>query len=314
MASKLVFMGTAELAAVILEKLAADPGCIIKAVVTQPDKPKGRDLKLQASPVKLTAQRQGLLLLQPVQSKSEPFIQQIRDLEPDLIVVAAYGQILSPALLQVPRHGCVNVHTSILPGYRGAAPIQRAIADGLTETGVTLIRMDSGLDTGPILATCRTPILPEDNAVTLHDRLALLGANLLLETLPGYIEGKITPVPQSAEGVSYASKIRKEDGKVNWRDDARIIWNRMRGFSPWPGIYTFRPTSVGGQMIKIWRAEVGDGKGEPGELLAVDRSGIDVACGVGSLRILELQREGGKRLPAGSFLSGLNLERGEKWG
>ena len=204
-------MGTAELSCPSLEMLAREFS--VAAVVTQPDKPKGRDLKLTPSPVKVLAQKLNLPVLQPAKARDENFIARLRELKPDLIVVAAYGQILPQAILDLPPHGCLNVHPSLLPKYRGAAPIQWAIANGDTETGVAIMKMDAGLDTGPVLAMRRTPILPADDSQVLHDRLARLGAELLVETIPGYIAGKIQPRPQPAQGVIYAEN--QEGGRGN---------------------------------------------------------------------------------------------------
>jgi len=305
---RIVFMGTAELACASLEKLSADNRFQVAGVVTQPDKPKGRQLQFQASPVKILAQQLSVPILQPARARDEAFISQLRELRADLIVVAAYGQILPAALLAAPKFGCLNVHTSILPKYRGAAPIQWAIADGEPETGVTIMQMDVGLDTGPILSLRRTPILPTDDSQSLHDRLAILGAELLVETIPGYVSGTISPVPQPAEGASYAAKIKKEDGRIDWRLPAKTIWNRLRAFTPWPGAFTFRQDAASPQMLKIWKAEVVDKSGPAGDLLTSDKNGITIGCGHGSLRIIELQREGGKRLPADQFLAGFPLK------
>jgi len=257
----------------------------------------------------------------------------------------AYGQILPPAILELPRHGCLNVHTSLLPRYRGAAPIQWAIANGDTETGVTIMMMDAGLDTGPIVSQRHTPIHPEDDSATLHDRLAKLGAELLVQTIPDFVAGKIQPVPQPAEGVSYAAKIKKEDGRVDWSQPARVIRNRLRAFTPWPGAFTFlrraEHCSAGGavfrapkpQLLKIWKVEVvedSDGRDsalgcpdaaarrlyleqKPGTILSADKTGIVVACGRGGLRILELQGEGGRRMSAAEFLAGHPLKARENF-
>jgi methionyl-tRNA formyltransferase len=309
---RIIFMGTAELSGASLEKLAADRRFQVVAVVTQPDKPKGRDLKLTPSPVKVLAEKLNLPVLQPLKAREEKFIAELRALKPDLIVVVAYGQILPQALLDVPPHGCINVHTSLLPKYRGAAPIQWAIADGNAETGVTLMQMDAGLDTGPILATRRTPILLADDSQTLHDRLAELGAELLVETLPDYISGKIQPQPQPAEGSTYAAKIKKEDGKIDWNLPATHIWNRLRAFTPWPGALALLHTEGKTQLLKIWQAEVLSKAGDPGTVLAADKTGIVVGCGEDALRILELQREGGRRLTAEQFLAGHPLKPGTK--
>ena len=303
-------MGTAELSCASLEKLAGSGEFSVAAVVTQPDKPKGRDLKLTPSPVKVLAEKLNLPVLQPVKAREESFIQQLRELKPDLMVVVAYGQILPQAILNVPPHGCLNVHTSLLPKYRGAAPIQWAIADGEPETGVTIMKMDAGLDTGPILSTRRTPILPTDDSQVLHDRLAQLGAELLVETIPGYVTGKILPQPQPAEGSSYAAKIKKEDGRIDWNLPAVKIWNRLRAFTPWPGAFAFLQTEPKPQLLKIWKAEPVQKSGAAGTVLTADKTGIVVGCGQGALRILELQREGGRRLTAEQFLAGCAIRPG----
>ena len=323
---RIIFMGTAELSCPSLEKLAANPDLSVVAVVTQPDKPKGRDLKLTPSPVKILAEKLRLPILQPVKARDENFIGELRELKPDLLVVVAYGQILPQAILDLPSHGCVNVHTSLLPKYRGAAPIQWAIADGEPETGVTIMKMDAGLDTGPILSTRRTPILPTDDSQILHDRLAQLGAELLVETIPGYITGAIQPQSQPAEGSTYAAKIKKEDGRIDWSQPARQIWNRIRAFTPWPGAFTFlsgtviQPVITGQethptkpQLLKVWKAEVVEQSGQPGLVLAADKAGILVGCGQEALLILELQREGGRRMAAGDFLAGFPIQVGQRF-
>ena len=319
-------MGTAELSCASLEKLARSQGFQITAVVTQPDRPKGRELKPQSSPVKTLAQRLGLLVLQPLRARDEKFIAELRTLQSDFIVVAAYGQILPQSILDLPRHGCLNVHTSLLPKYRGAAPIQWAIANGDTETGVTIMKMDAGLDTGEIVAQRRTPIQPADDSTTLHDRLARLGAELLVETIPEYVTGKIQLRPQPVEGVSHAPKIKKEDGRIDWNRPAKTIWNRLRAFTPWPGAFTFfsgtgilpvrnkpETSPATPHLLKIWKAEIVERSGKPGEILSADKNGIVVACGKDALRILELQREGGRRMNAAEFLAGHALKAGEQF-
>jgi methionyl-tRNA formyltransferase len=332
---RVIFMGTADLACATLRALHQREDLDVVAVVSQPDKPKGRDLKLQPTPVKAVAQAANLAVLQPARARNEVFIQQLRELRPDLIVVAAYGQILPQSLLDVPRFGCLNVHTSLLPKYRGAAPIQWAILDDEPETGVTIMKMDAGLDTGPMLATARTPIAPTDNAQTLHDRLADLGARLLVETIPGYIAGSIVPQPQPSDGASYARKITKDDGLIDWTQPARVLWNRVRAFTPWPGAYTFEPgpphenrvrgpwpgvhssepTPPKARLLKLWLAEIEvNASGFPGEILQSGKDGIVVACGTQGLRVLELQREGGRRLIARDFLTGHAVQPGERWG
>lgn len=311
-------MGTAELSCASLEKLARDEQFSVVAVVTQPDKPKGRDLKLQFPPVKTLAQKFDLPVLQPAKARDEQFISHLRELQPDLIVVVAYGQILPQSILDLPKFGCVNVHTSLLPKYRGAAPIQWAIANGETETGVTIMKMDAGLDTGPILSQARTPILAEDNSQILHDKLAQLGAELLVKTIPDFVAGKIQPQPQNNSEATYAAKIKKEDGKIDWNLSAREILNRWRAFTPWPGAFALWKTfntqhsTSNAQLLKIWKLEVVECSGYPGEIISVDKSGIVVACGKNALRILELQREGGRRMTAQEFLAGHSLAGGQK--
>jgi len=316
---RILFMGTAELSCASLAALAAGEQFRVAAVVTRPDKPKGRDLQLQASPVKTLALKLGLPVLQPVRARDEQFVAEIRGLKPDLIVVVAYGQILPPAILDLPPHGCLNVHTSLLPKYRGAAPIQWAVANGDPETGVSIMKMDAGLDTGPIIAQSRTAILPADDSATLHDRLAQLGADLLVRTIPDYVSGTVQPVPQPSEGASYAAKIKKEDGRIDWQLPAQTILNRLRAFTPWPGAFTF----LDGKLLKIWKARfakeilhpevslVEQGL-KPGTILAADKTGIFVACGKDFVRVRELQREGGKRLTAEQFLAGHPLNPGSQ--
>jgi len=314
---RIIFMGTAELSCASLGKLAGDKNFSVAAVVTQPDKPKGRELKVTPSPVKILAEKLNLPVLQPLKARDEQFIAELRELEPGLIVVVAYGQILPQMILDLPRFGCLNVHTSLLPKYRGAAPIQWAIANGDAETGVTIMKVDAGLDTGPILATRRTPILPADDSQNLHDRLAQLGAELLVETIPDFVAGKISPQPQPAEGSTYAAKIKKEDGQIDWNLPAEKIWNRLRAFTPWPGAFTFlrnaehcSANAPKPQLLKIWKAEAVEHAGRAGEILSADKSGILVGCGQNALRILELQREGGRRLTAEQFLAGFPIKTG----
>ncbi len=307
-------MGTPALARVCFEALLKEPGFQIVGVVTQPDRPKGRDLKLQPSPVKEAAVHAGLPVLQPAKARDPEFLAALRALQPDLIAVAAFGQILPGDILELPRHGCLNVHTSLLPKYRGAAPIQWAILNGDRETGVTIMRMDAGLDTGDILTQRAMPIEPADNAQTLHDRLAQLGAELLVRTIPDYVAGKLSPQPQPAEGVSHAPKLKKEDGRVDWHLPARAIWNRVRAFTPWPGAFTFLPAQPHAKLLKLWEAQVESAGGKPGEILRADGNGILIGCGEESLCVRSLQREGGRRLSAAEFLAGHPLKAGDKLG
>src|ERR1017187_2473381 len=241
MRSKMVFMGTAELACASLQALAAAPQFQVLAVVTQPDRPKVRALQLQRSPVKLAALRLGLPVLQPERARDAAFVQELRRLNPDLIVFVAYGHLLPSAILALPPLGCFNLHASLLPKYRGAAPIQWAILNDEAETGVTIMRMAEKLDTGGILTQRATAITPEDTAATLHERLSRIGAQLLVGTLENVVNNKITARPQIEAEASYARKITKEDGRLDWSQPARSLWNRVRAFVPWPGAFTSLP-------------------------------------------------------------------------
>lgn len=306
-----MFFGTAELAVASLTALARPPAGRLVVVVTQPDRPKGRSLRLQPSPVKVRAIELGLPVWQPERCRAPDFLERLRAAAPDLMVVAAYGQLLPPALLELPPHGCLNVHASLLPKYRGASPIQAALLNGDAETGVTLMRMDAGLDTGPMVAQERTPIAPGEDAAHLHDRLAELGAALLVRSLPAYLEGRLAPQPQPLEGVSYAGKITKEDGRLDWSLPAATLDRRLRAFTPWPGVFTYLPDPGKPVLMKIWRADPVLGvAGRPGEVLRADHDGIVIACGQGALRVTELQREGGRRLTAAEFLKGHPLSPG----
>lgn len=298
--------------------MCAAPQFDVAAAVTQPDRPKGRDLKLAPPPVKVEASRWNLLVLQPERARRPEFHQQLTEIGPDLIVVAAYGQILPVQILELPRFGCLNIHTSLLPKYRGAAPIQWAILNGDTETGVTIMKMDAGLDTGDIVAEERTPIHDSDTAQTLHDRLATLGADLLIRTIPEFVRGKTQSRKQPEHGASYARKITKEDGRLKWTSSARSLWNQVRGLVPWPGAYTRLKDGNSEALIKIWAAdpiesEPAGASAAPGEIVRADRSGIVVACGEGALRIKNLQREGGRRLEAHAFLAGHPLAPGQRF-
>lgn len=307
---RLIFMGTAPLAAVSLRALL-DASCgQLVAVVTQPDRPKGRELKLTPSPVKEVALAAGLPVLQPEKARDPEFLEQIRTLEPDLVVVAAFGQLLPQSLLDIPPHGCINVHASLLPRWRGAAPIQWAILAGDAETGVTIMKIDAGLDTGDMLTTVTTPLLDDDTAQTLHDRLAQMGAELLIKTIPPYLAGEIRPRPQPADGVTYARKLTKEDGRLDWRQSARDLWLRVRALNPWPGAFAF--LQDGGPMIKIWEAfPEPDMSGSSGQVLAVTKQGLLVACGQGALRITVLQKENARRMDVAAFLAGHAIKPGQ---
>jgi len=310
-----MFMGTAELACPILRAVAA--GTELLAVVTQPDRPRGRHLQIQYSAVKAAALELNLPVLQPAKARDPEFISAVAQIAPELIVVVAYGQILPATLLPIPRLGCINVHTSILPKYRGAAPIQAALLNGESKTGVTIMKMDEGLDTGPIIRIVETAIEPSDNAETLHDRLGRIGAEAIVPTILEYASGRLEPHRQPAEGASYAPKISREDGRIDWRQPAEVIWNRIRAFTPWPGAYTFQKIGDKERLLKIWKAEIvpssaAAAAAEPGTILKAEKSGIVVASANNALNVTELQREGGRRMSAQEFLAGGNLKEGEK--
>jgi methionyl-tRNA formyltransferase len=317
--SRIVFMGTADLACASLEALAAAPAFEVVAAVTQPDRPKGRALKLQPSPVKQAALRAGLPVLQPESARDAAFLEELRRLEPLLIVVAAYGQLLPPAILALPPLGCFNVHASLLPKHRGAAPIQWAILNDDSETGVTIMKMAEKLDTGDILAQRATAITAGDTAATLRDRLARLGAQLLIETLENAVNNTLTARPQIEAQATYARKIARADGRLDWSQPARSLWNRVRALAPWPGAFTALPGREKLRTVKIWRASVEESRagapGAPGAVAQADKTGIAVACGGGgALRIHELQLEGGRRLSAAEFLAGHPLQPGDLLG
>ncbi len=266
-------------------------------------------MALKASPVKQLALEHGLQVHQPASLKSAESRQPIIDASPDVMVVAAYGLILPQAALDIPRLGCINIHASLLPRWRGAAPIQRAVLAGDAETGVTLMRMEAGLDTGPMLLKGRLPITDADRVATLHDKLAALGARLIVEALPRLARGELPGEPQPAEGVTYAAKLEKSEAVLDWRQTAVVLSRAVRAFDPYPGTVA----RIEGQTIKVWRAEPAPGAGEPGTVLAANADGILVACGEGALRLVELQKSGGKRLQAADFLHGFALKPGQRF-
>jgi len=306
---RIVFMGTPEFACPTL-KILIDRGEQVVAVVTQPDRPKGRGQQTLAPPVKLLAQMHGIPVLQPVKVRLPEPIEEIRALKPDLIVVVAFGQILPKALLDIPTHGCINVHASLLPRYRGAAPLNWCIINGETETGVTTMMMDVGLDTGDMLLKRSTPIDPDEDTSALHDRLSQIGAELLGETLDRLAQGKLVREKQDDTLTCYASMLKKEDGRIDWSLSAAAIKNLVRGMTPWPGAFTY----LDGKLLKVYRVGIAAGAGQPGEIVRAARDGIEVACGEGSVVIHELQLEGKKRLPAAEFLAGCKLDKGAMLG
>lgn len=294
-----VFMGTPDFAIPTLRGLV-DSGVKLVAVFTQPDRPKGRGNVLTPPPVKVLAESLSLPVHQPAKLRDPAAVEELRRLAPDLVVVVAYGQILPKSVLEIPRQGCINVHASLLPRYRGAAPINKAIMEGETVTGVTTMLMDVGLDTGPMLVKRSTPILSQETAGDLHDRLAMLGREAMEETLSRLCAGTLKPEPQDDAKSTYAPMLQKEDGRLDWRQSAAFLHNQVRGLDPWPGAYTH----LGGELLKIARTAAENGSGEPGTVLAADADGVLVACGEGVLRIQELQLPGKRRLPAAEFLRG----------
>jgi len=304
---RIVFMGTAELASPCLEAVAKVPGYEVVAVVTQPDRPKGRDLKPMPPAVKVTAEQLGLPIQQPLKIREPAAVDSLRAIQPDLLIVVAYGQILPKAVLEIPSLGCINVHTSLLPRWRGAAPIQYAILHGDRETGVTTMYMDEHMDTGDIIGQRAQMIHADDTSATLHDRLAKLGADLLVETVGLIAQGKTPRAKQDETLATYAKKITKEDGRINWTRSAVEIERQIRAFNPWPGTHTH----LDDLLLKIWKAEVVEGvSGNPGELLP----NFVVATGQGGLRIQELQPANSKRMPIDAFRRGHQVKVGSTLG
>ena len=306
---RIVFMGTPDFACPTLSRLI-ERGEDVIAVVTQPDRPKGRGQKLVPPPVKVIAEARGIPVLQPLKVRAPEVIARIRELNPDLIVVVAFGQILPQSLLDIPRHGCINIHASLLPRYRGAAPLNWCLINGETETGITTMMMDAGLDTGDMLIKRSIPIGPDEDAQSLHDRLSFLGAETIDETIDKLLAGTLTREKQDDSLTCYAPMLKKEDGLIDWNLEPRQIKNLVRGFTPWPGAYT----SLDGKTLKLYKVSVSDGGGTPGNIIVAGKDGIIVACGSGSIRIEELQLEGRKRLSAAEFLAGYRLEPGSRLG
>ncbi|ENO78301.1 methionyl-tRNA formyltransferase [Thauera sp. 63] len=305
---RVAFAGTPEFAAAALEAILA-AGYEVPLALTQPDRPAGRGMKLTPSPVKQLALARGIEVDQPEKLRTDEQRSRLVACAPDVLVVAAYGLILPKAVLDLPRLGCINIHASLLPRWRGAAPIHRAIEAGDAETGITIMQMDEGLDTGAMLLTHALPILPTDTTATLHDRLATLGGKAIVSALAELDKGGLTPVPQPAEGVTYAAKIGRAEATVDWTRPAVELERAMRAFDPFPGL----AASLRGTVIKFWSAQLVDAQGEPGTVLAADDGGVLVACGQGALRCTVLQRPGSKRLPAGEFLRGFPVSVGERF-
>jgi methionyl-tRNA formyltransferase len=295
---RVVFMGSPEFALPCLQRLAEHFSVV--GVVTQPDRPAGRGMQLTPPPVKLLADRLRIAAIQPARLREPAAWEQLQAWQPDLIVVTAFGQILRQNVLDLPRYGCINVHASLLPRWRGAAPIQASLLHGDPQTGVTIMRMDAGVDTGPLLAQRVEPILPEDTAATLAERLSHLGADLLVETLPGYLEGTIRPQPQDDSQATRAAMIQKEEGLLDFSAPAQVLAWKVRAFNPWPG--TFFPWQEG--MLKVHRAHPAEGQGAaPGERQMIQGKPA-VRCGQGWLVLDEVQPPGKKAMPGEVFLRG----------
>ena len=305
----IIFMGTPDFALPTLQQLYESDHHVL-AVVTQPDRPKGRNRKPAPPPVKQFAMEHGFPVLQP-ETITPDLIKVLGDLEPDFIIVVAFGQILKKDLLALPRHFCINLHSSLLPKYRGAAPINWAIINGDKETGVTTMKMDAGLDTGDTLLSWKAPIRDEDDAQSLHDTLAREGARLVLETLRQLKEKNLQPVPQDSSLSSYAPKLRKEDGLIDWSKSAGEIHNRIRGLEPWPGAYTFSKS----KRLRICKTEMApsDSGDQVGKIARVSDHGIEVGTGDGRIIVTQLQPEGKKRMAAKSFLAGHKINPGDEW-
>jgi methionyl-tRNA formyltransferase len=295
--AKVVFMGTPEFAVPVLKMLISAHDVI--GVVTQPDRPVGRSRQIQPPPIKIVALEAGIPVFQPEKLRRPEAIAELKQWSSDVYVVAAFGQILPQAVLDIPPYGSINVHASLLPRWRGAAPIQAAIRAGDSETGITIMLMDAGLDTGPMLSQRTIPIAPDETGESLHDKLSPLGAELLQETLPGYLSGDIEPQPQPSEGVTLAPQITKEQGQIDWTQDAATIERLVRAFTPWPGTYT----TWNGKQLKIHKVAVESGQAQPG--VVVENSGqIAVGTGQGLLTLRELQLEGKKRVTIDDFMRG----------
>lgn len=323
---KIVFMGTPDFASGALEALI-EAGHEITAVYTQPDKPKGRGKEVQMTPVKLVALEKGIPVYQPRRIKEAEEVARLKEIPADIFVVAAFGQILSQEILDIPKFGCVNIHASLLPKYRGAAPIQWAVIDGEEKTGVTIMQMNAGCDTGDILYTKEYVLEPKETGASLFDKVMVLGAEAIVEVLPLIEAGKITPVPQNEEEATHAAKLTKQLGEMDFSKSAVVLERLIRGLNSWPSAYTY----FRGKQLKIWEAEVvalpdngaagaepsggaGAAVQTPGTVIAVDKQSFTVATGKDCLQILELQIEGKKRMACKDFLLGYPVAVGEKLG
>lgn len=304
--TRIAFAGTPHFALPALRALLQSPHEVV-GVLTQPDRPAGRGRELRASPVKLLAAGHGLAVAQPSTLKTEEGRAPLAAWQPDLLVVVAYGLLLPRAVLQIPRLGCLNIHGSLLPRWRGAAPIHRALLAGDTETGVTIMQLDEGLDTGPTLLERKRAIGPQETAGDLHDALAELGASALMEAIAGLLDGTLQPRPQPSQGASYAAKLEKAEARIDWSLPAVDLDRRIRAFNPWP----VAETTLRGESLRLWRATVADAAataGEPGALLGLDAQGLRVACGRGVLAVSELQRAGKRPVSARDFANAVSID------
>lgn len=303
---RVVFMGTPEFAVPSLDALARTEEVIL--VVTNPDRPSGRGRALTAPPVKRDAQRLGIPVFQPEKARDPGSVARIAGERPELIVVVAYGQILPPSILDIPEYGCINVHASLLPRYRGAAPINWAIARGETVTGVTIMKMDPGMDTGPMLHVREMPIGEDDTAETMFPKLSSLGAQALIEALGNLREGTLAETPQDGNLATHAPMIKKEHGRIDWGKPAREVRDLVRGMTPWPSAFTDHD----GKTLKILAASVREGKGSPGEILSVARDGVVVACGEEALLLGKVQPEGGRAMSSREYAQGRRVRKGDR--
>ena len=306
---RLVFMGSADIACPSLEALLQEPSVDVVGVVTQPDRPKGRRLQTSACAVKAHIEGAGVPILSPQNVNTQESLDALTALQPDLIVVIAYGQILKPTILAIPRLGCINVHTSLLPQYRGAAPIQWAVANGDAETGVTIIHMDAGMDTGDIIAQRTIPIGLTETAGMVHDSLAIAGAGLLCEAIRDIQAGSARRQPQDESLATHAPKLTKEDGRIDWTQSATAIYNRIRGFNPWPCCFCSVPGNPT-RTLRVLVAIPAPGDGEPGEVLDTKGDGPLVACGEGAIRLLEVQPQGKRVMQGKAYVCGHVLQKG----
>lgn len=306
---KIIFMGTPDFAAASLEALIASRH-EIQAVVTQPDKPKGRKGELTPSPVKVVAEGKGIKVYQPLKVRDEEFVKTLRAYNPDVMVVVAFGQIIPLSILKMPKYGCVNIHGSLLPKYRGAAPIQWAVLDGEKETGITTILMDEGIDTGDILLKKTIQIDTDETSGSLFDKLMALGAKAILETLDELEKGSLTPTKQGESPTAYAKMLTKAMGLIDFTKSAKELDCFVRGMDPWPSAYTL----LAGKTLKLWKVRVVEGSGKAGSVIDIGKESFTIACGEGAIEVLEVQLEGKKRMSAGDFLKGSTLNKGQELG